>query len=565
MRHRFILTIFILTLFSNPTWAQNRINSTRGKAIFVPDEVLVRLKDSASYDDRAKVLGSYPMAKALHRPDLFKLKLSQGQDVQSTAELLKGNKAVAWAQPNYRYYACGPVTCIPPDQYYTGPENWPFVKIQAPEAWELVGGAGCPGTQPGDAGVTVAVLDTGISRNHPDLPVSIQATGYNFIGDSTNTDDDFGHGTFVAGIIAAQWNYNISESCPPHQFTTGMAGMARVTLLPVKVLDNTGSGTSDGIASGTDFAVTQGARIINFSLGASSIDQIEQDALDRALAANCVIVASAGNDSGVGQLAPLNYPAAYPRVIAVGASDNNDKVAVYSNGGEGLALVAPGGAGVTTSDPITLTASQNILSALLQCPVAASPKDFEADPNDDNFGYGAGTSASAPFVTGTAALILTLDPGLTNDQIAQRIINNADPINGTKGWDPSSGYGRLNVYQALLNTGGGQVIPFVKTFNSPNPFYVDMEGTTNITLVLTQAQPVDLTINDEAGMVVFHHNYAASELNNNPTNPQFKSFYVPWDGRNGNGQEVKTGVYFYTVKADGQTGHNKIAVIRGSK
>ena len=579
MNRRFVWAAIAVFFLVGVDFSWAEVPTLRGKELFVPGEVLVWLKDTATFNARAKVLGSYAQATALHRPDLFKLKLSQGQSVEQTVAQLKLDAAVVWVQPNYRYYAFG--TCSPVDAYYasttilTSPtptvvspaiQAWPYIKIHAPEAWDLIGGAGCPATQPGNAGITVAVLDTGISRNHPDLPVSMQAVGYNFTSDNTptNTDDNFGHGTYVAGIIAAQWNYNIKETCFSGQFTTGMAGMAKVTLLPVKVLDSKGSGSSDSIAAGTNFAVAHGAKILNFSLGAMAIDQIEMDALDEALAANCVIVASAGNDSNMGYLAPLAYPAAYPRVISVGATDNNDNIAFYSNGGQSLDLVAPGGSGVTTINIIT-TASQNILSALLQCPVTANAEDFLADPNDDNFGYGAGTSASAPFVSGAAALILTLYPNLTNDQVAQRLINNADAINGATSWALASGYGRLNVYQALLNTGGGQIIPFVKTFNSPNPFYVDVEKTTNITLVLTQPQPVELTIVDTGGEVVYHRNYASAELNNNPSNPQFKSYYVAWDGKNGQGQVVKTGVYFYTVNAGGKTGRNKIAAIRGTK
>src|SRR5208282_5317100 len=122
------------------------------------------------------------------------------------------------------------------------------------------------------------------------------------------------------------------------------------------------------------------------------------------------------------------------------------------------------------------------------CPLttnAVNDDSFEPAP-DSNFGVASGTSASAPFVSATAALILSMNPNLTYTQVAQQIMNNTDSLNGNTGWDSKTGYGRLNVYKALLNTNGGQITNYVKTFNSPNPFYVDLVNSTNITLVLSQ-------------------------------------------------------------------------------
>src|SRR6185369_7307091 len=174
---------------------------------------------------------------------------------------------------------------------------------------------GTPASPPVNA-VTVAVLDTGISRKHPDLR-NVPLIGYNAInasgqevgpsldsavGPVTATDDDFGHGTYVSGILAAQWNVSNPESgstsCVGGSPTKGMAGLAPgVTLMAVKVLDETGYGTSESIALGTDYAVSHGARVLNFSLGGSGQDPIEQTAIEAALAAGCVVVAASGNDS----------------------------------------------------------------------------------------------------------------------------------------------------------------------------------------------------------------------------------------------------------------------------
>ncbi len=540
--------------------------SLNSRPAFVSDEILVRLRDDVSGPSRQKALALTGTPLAPGRTNFFKIKLKPGLGVKAAVEQMKRDSAVLWAQPNYRYYASA--ACLPPDTYFNAPENWPFLQIHAPEAWGLF--AGCPAPPPGSSSVTVAVIDSGVSRTHPDITV---ISGYNAITNKTDlvlssaSEDDFGHGTYVTGIIAAQWNVApVGEACGPGT-TQGMAGMAPgVKILPVKVLDNTGTGTTDSIVAGTNFAVSQGARVLNYSLGSSpdgGIDPLEKQALDDALANNCVIVAAAGNESG-----EVNFPAAYPPVIAVGATDPNDQPACYSNFGPGLDLMAPGGSannclscGAACYDP-----SNDIFSAILECPAAAAVEfnRMTGGGADFNFGTAAGTSASAPFVTGAAALVLSMYPALTNTQIANRLMDNADSLNNKQGWDPKTGYGRLNIYRALLNT-SPEVTNYLKTFNSPNPFYVDVDITTNITMAFSQAQAVELFIYDSSGETVLHKNYAAGDLNNNPSNPQYKSFYVPWDGRNGNGQIVKTGVYFYSVQSGALIGRNKIALIQGSK
>ncbi len=210
----------------------------------------------------------------------------------------------------------------------------------------------------------------------------------------------------------------------------------------------------------------------------------------------------------------------------------------------------------------------DVFSSFL-CPLslAASSEGGFSPASDANFGTAAGTSASTPFVSATAALIWSLYPNLTSTQVIQSIINNTDSLNGSSGWDSKTGYGRLNVYQALLNAGngGGQVTDYVKTFNSPNPFYTGSISSTDITLVLSQPAPVELIIYDSSGETVLRKDYAAADLNNNPSNPQYKSYYVSWDGKNGSGRPVVTGIYFYSVKVNGQMGRNKIALIQGTK
>ncbi|HVZ79484.1 MAG TPA: S8 family serine peptidase [bacterium] len=574
-------------------WAQ--VPSLAGRERFVPGEVLVRFKEGVNDAQRAAILAAVGTPQHRLFPFFQKVELAPGSSVEDAVSRLKGMDGVLDAQPNYRYYALGSCPSLPSDVYDAGlttAASWPYLKIQMDKAVTLFNGWTSCSPPSGTASVTVAVLDSGISRLHPDLR-QVPMIGYNAICDTggqsapcscgaaatesagvTTTQDDFGHGTFVAGIIGADWNGNNAEgACPGGGFTTGVAGVAPgAVLMPIKVLDCTGSGTTEGVVAGTYYAVDHGARVLNYSLGSSAaggLDPLEKEALDYALAQDCVLVASSGNESSPSGMAGVDFPAAYPPVLAVGASDPSDQRVFYSNGGASLDLLAPGGTGTAFLGDALNDSATKIFSSFL-CPLSAAASQeggFEPLAADGNFGVAAGTSASAPFVSGAAALIRSVYPSLDHRQVEQAIVNNTDDLNGGRGWDAGKGYGRLNVYRALLNagTGTGQVTTYLKTFNSPNPFYTDSDGSTNITLAIDHAMPVDLSIYDTAGQLVLRKSFAAADLNQGPSRPQFKSFYIPWDGRNGAGHLVVTGVYFYFVTAGGSTGRNKIAVIRGTR
>ncbi len=563
--------IFCLLALTAGTVLAQELPNLNGKPLFVPGEILVRLKNGIVEADKSRVLGAKALTSTTFEPatGVYRMELGSGEDVRARVDLLKNDPAVDLAQPNYYYYAsaCDPTTVM--DTYYAAPYYWPLQKISAPQAWNLF--SNCSLSPTGSA-VTIAILDTGFYGSHPDFSTLAPGPVTNCISDQASNDvsDKFGHGTYVAGIIAAQWGISSGYSCPSSGFTTGMKGLSpNVVLMPIRVLDACGRGTSAQIAAGTLFAVNHGARVLNFSLGGAGTDSLEQGAIQQALSSGCVVVAAAGNESNLPQsVAPINYPAAYPGVISVGATDANDKVAFYSNGGTGLDLVAPGGSAVTGSS-VSILAASDIFSTLL-CPLPApcpgvKSSDFIEDPSTP-FGVASGTSAAAPYVTATAALIFSMYPNMTNTQVADAIINNTDSLNNNTGWDAQSGYGRLNVFKALLNAQSsmGQITTYLKTFNSPNPFYPDATPPTNITLVMSSPRPVDLTIRDSGGELVFHKSFPVSGLNNNPANPQFKSYYVSWDGRNASGQLVNTGVYFYSVTSGGVTGRNKIAVVRGN-
>lgn len=238
-----------------------------------------------------------------------------------------------------------------------GDENYPF------PTWD---------DSKGD-GIAAAVLDTGIDENHEDLTV---VGGTNTIDETHWGSDGSGHGTHVAGTIAAQDN------------ELGVVGVAPdVDLYAVKVLDDSGSGTVSSVVAGIQWAVDNNIPVLNMSLGSKTDSQTLHDACDAAYAAGHLLVAAAGNEGepdGTGD--NVSYPARYDSVIAVAASDINDNRAWWSSTGPAVELIAPG---------------VDVLSTL----------------PGNNYGWGSGTSMASPHAAGVSALAWAANPDLTNVQI----------------------------------------------------------------------------------------------------------------------------------------------------
>lgn len=192
---------------------------------------------------------------------------------------------------------------------------WGVKRVNAHKAWFFSTGKG----------VNVGVVDTGIDYTHPDLS-PLYKGGYNAIDASKPPLDDQGHGTHVAGIIAA-----VKDG-------KGVVGVApEVNLYSIKVLDSNGSGKFSWIVAGIEWAVKNGIKVINMSLGSRYPSDAIKAAVEAAYKAGLIIVCAAGNDGGA-----VNYPAAYPQSIAVSASDINDKIASFSSRGSQIAFIAPG-------------------------------------------------------------------------------------------------------------------------------------------------------------------------------------------------------------------------------
>jgi subtilisin family serine protease len=338
-----------------------------------------------------------------------------------------------------------------------GSRQWGIKNIKAPEAWQISQGEG----------VVVAVVDTGVDFNHPDLQGNLivengsdmlKNTAYRCSFQSPSTgdqasdakaQDDHGHGTHVAGIIAAVRNNSMG--------VIGVAPQAKV--MPVKVLDAEGSGSDRDVARGICFAADKGAKVINLSLGydpASSliIDVVlgsdTREAIRYAYNKGVAIIVAAGNNT-----APLcSSPATAPETLCVGAVDKSDNRAWYSNlslrfgpdYAPNYGVVAPGGAGcvltvgsIPSLIPLNCPADDDVWSTIL--PSTNWPSGYAAL---------AGTSMATPHVSGLAALLIAAyGPTYAPQSIYNKITQTADPVQGLPQPNPLYGWGRINALRAV--------------------------------------------------------------------------------------------------------------------
>ncbi len=277
------------------------------------------------------------------------------------------------------------------DPYYS--EQWHLQRIGAARAWDVT--AGSPG-------VMVAIVDSGVDAAHPELSGRVLG-GYDFVEDDGDASDANGHGTHVAGIVAASGDNGV-----------GVAGVAwRTSILPVRVLDESGYGYYSDVIAGIRYAADQSADVINLSLGGSARSQALQEAVDYAHTKGSIVVAAAGNDG----LDSLSYPAACQYVIGVGASGQDDLPTSFSNRGKDLDLLAPGASIYSTF------------------------------PNN-RYVKLSGTSMAAPQVTGTLAMLLSVRPGLSPEDAEMALTRSATDL-GPKGRDDFTGWGLLRMDRAI--------------------------------------------------------------------------------------------------------------------
>jgi serine protease len=449
---------------------------------FVPGEVLVKFVGGAS-EDEIRGLRVATGAEELFVSDFSDVRrwrVPPSRSVEDWGDFFSRHPLVDYAEPNYFRYAF----TYPNDPYYVhqwhfdddhtinpgGASSNPFGGvngggIRMEDAWSVTNGS---------SSVVVAVVDTGIAYEDYAIPTSERGTvkagvkdyqkapdlaedsfwvnvgeiagngvdddgngfvddlnGWDFINGDAHPNDNNGHGTHVAGTIAQATGNGL-----------GVAGIAsETTLMPVKVLDYSGGGYDITVADGIYYAVDNGAKIINLSLGGSSSSTTLEDAVAYAYGNGVVVVAASGN-AGTGS---VDYPAAYDSyVIAVGATRYDETRAPYSNFGTSLDLVAPGG---------DLDVDQNedgYADGVLQ----QTFKPYEsiaskADPTDWTYYYFFdGTSMATPHVSGVAALLLAQDSTLTPDQVRYALESTAEDL-GNLGRDDSYGWGLIDAKVAL--------------------------------------------------------------------------------------------------------------------
>lgn len=298
--------------------------------------------------------------------------------------------------------------------------QWGLSRLQAEDVWQRSRGAG----------ITVAVLDSGVKPAKPDLSGQV-ARGYDAIkAKPGGRKDKYGHGTFIAGMIAGKNDGG------------GIAGLApSARILPVKVLDSEGIGDSDDIARGIIWAVDNGADVINMSFGADSPNRVEAEAIDYARGAGVTLVAAGGNEG----VRLVMYPAGYPGVLGVAATDVNNNRASFSNRGPHIDVAAPG---------------QGILSTYNKSP----------------YSWSSGTSMSTAYVSAVAALAMSYSPGAGGEPLIEQIAATALDV-GAAGSDSETGAGLVDPAALLEQLGAGRA-PGMPTDIAAN-------GTSNGTMRLT--------------------------------------------------------------------------------
>lgn len=306
-----------------------------------------------------------------------------------------------YTEPHYLYLTNETEESIVPNDALYSEYQWNLPSIETEKGWNI---------SKGDEQVIVAVLDTGVQNDHPDLQDKL-VEGINIVDESLAPNDDVGHGTHVAGIIGA--NVNNEE---------GVAGLSWYNkIMPVKVLDSSGAGSTYSVAQGIIWAVDHGARVINMSLGNYAQADFLHDAIKYAYERDVVLIAASGNDN----TERPGYPAAYPEVFAVAATNSNKEKASFSNYGDYIDVAAPG-------DSIASTYPGSQYAAL------------------------SGTSMASPHVAALAGLIRSVNPELTNVEVMELMRKSSLDL-GEEGKDIYFGYGEIDVNKALqaASTFGG--------------------------------------------------------------------------------------------------------------
>jgi len=436
-----LLLVFIPGMKSMRAVTREKI---RGE-IRVSDEILVKFKNSEKIN----------CVRILDSDDFYEI-----------LESYENNPYVEYAEPNYLYRA----SIIPSDTYYSN--QWYLERIRAPQAWDEIRDS---------SNIIIAVIDSGIEIDHPDLSDNIwqnddeianngvdddrngfidDVRGWDFISNIPDPSPKFEegfteagilHGTIVAGIVGASGNNGL-----------GVTGITwRTNIMPLRVLNDRGEGKTSEVIRAIDYAIANGANIINFSFVGFGYSRAMHESIKRAYDVGIVVVAAAGNEEGEGEGYSLDkipmYPACHDgdngenMVIGVAATDTIDqKVAFSSYGFQCVDIAAPGVSVYSTA-------------------VYAPTKIYEGKPFDKYYnGYWSGTSMAAPMVSGAVALIESVNPKIDRDQVIDILLSSADNIGRLNpNFLGQLGSGRLNIELAVDKAAEQLINQNIKILTSP--------------------------------------------------------------------------------------------------
>lgn len=513
--------------------------------LYAQGYITVRFADGVDLDgiqSALSVTGAVEVRR-IEQLNAIQLTIPDEADIRDALSYYESRPDVLYAQP----VAIRRVLWTPNDPLF--PRQWHFDRdhINMPAAWDA---------ERGSSSVIVAIVDTGIAYEEypipeyeagevtssddyyhmaPDFTASQFVAGYDIVHEDEHPNDQWGHGTHVAGTVAQATNNGI-----------GTAGMAPdCKLMPVQVMNYTGSGYDFWIADGITWAADHGADVINLSLGGppGQSSEIEHDAIIYAHNKGVVIVASAGN----GRVGILSYPARFEECIAVAATDYRDLRAVYSQYGTGLDISAPGG------DVYEDRNNDGYPDGVLQCTYLEFADPYHgklAEVDEFAYHFWQGTSMAAPHVSGLAALLIS--HGITGvDNVKDAIYTTARDL-GTSGYDKVYGWGMIDPVAALDYTPVAiheESAPASISYSSPGLF----SNSTQINYTLPADGQVTLTVWDASGRLVrtLVDSHQASSTHS-----------IQWDGTDDNGRPLSQGVYFCRINTSGSTLTQKMVLVK---
>jgi len=474
-----------------------------------PGVILYQLKPGASAADApalAAALGAAgsrsEAAPHMGRSHQAVVMAPGGRDEEDLAQDLLNTGAVLYAEPDYLM----PVAEIPSDPGY--PSQWYHATIHSPAAWDMT---------TGNHSVIVAVCDTGVDDTHPELAANLALPGFNSVDESTDTSPVAPHGTAVAGIIGAAANNGL-----------GGVGIAwNVRVLPVRVTNNAdGSAWCSDMAEGIEWAADHGASVVNLSYDVTGCPHTIDAAAQYAAAKGGATFVAAGNS---GLSLTDTFPEAHSFIL-VGATDRTGQRAAFSNYGRPLDLVAPG---VSIYAPLP----------------------------GNTYAYGTGTSFSSPISAGVAALLFSLSPSWTPDQVRIFLLATARPLGEMNGYGQVDAYAALASAKSVLAGGPMPLLPGAPgqpvgdgspDLNSvlvyPNPWRADRHTAVP---VIFGALTADSTVKifTLSGFLVRTLSAVQGKAS--------------WDLRNDSGRTAASGIYLYSVTDNhGNQSQGKLAIIR---